>query len=245
MGASGRLRKQINKQSAPPPGDGGASLSVQVGDPQQRQKADPNKIRQVDDLTAMFFKLIHGKETKASVMEALKSQPDPMKAIPMTANMLAQRIDEQAKKRRIRIPDDVKVASAQHVVVDLATLGNTARIWESPVTEEDLPAILEETMKLYIERGLRNKTIDPIKLQAEVEKLMTPEQRQKAMQLGQEGAAKLGMPAPPERLSSGQAVAHREGQIRQDEQQKLAKRQQVSALASEEQPQQQEVGING
>jgi hypothetical protein len=184
MGASGKLRKQINKRNAPPPG-GAIGTATQMADPEQQGKVDPKKKKQVEDVTAMLMRIIHGTETRDSVMKMLKSQPDPGKAIPLTTNNIMKRVEVQTKKRRMTIPNDVKLASAQYVVTDLANLGNKAQAWDSPVGEDQLGPILRDTMQQYIKEGIDNKSIDPVKLQQEAEALMSPEQKAMGMKMGQ------------------------------------------------------------
>jgi hypothetical protein len=204
MGASGKLRKQINKNQAPPPG-GAIGTATQMADPAQQGKVDPKKVQQVETVTSMLMRLIHGTESRDSVMKMLKSQPDPAKAIPFTANTLMKRVDAQTKKRRMTIPNDVKVAVSQYVVTDLADLGNKAQAWESSVPEEQLGSILRDTMMEYIKNGIKDKSIDPIKLQQEAEALMSPEQKAAGMKMGGHG-----LPGAPTGTMAAQQYADRQ-----------------------------------
>jgi hypothetical protein len=204
MGASGKLRKQINKRNAPPPA-GAIGTAAQMADPEQAGKVDPKKMKQVEDSTAMFMRLIHGTETRDSVMKMLKANPDPFKAIPDTANNLMKRVEAQVKKRRMRIPADVKVATAQYIVIDLANLGNKAQAWETQVSEDQLGPILRDTMKIYIKQGIKDKSIDPVQLQQEAEKLMSPEQKAAGMQMGGSG-----LPGAPTATMAAQQYADKQ-----------------------------------
>lgn len=180
-----QIRRKLEQNASQ---NGNAEMDIGLGakmaDPEQRGQADPNKIRQVEDITAMFMMMIHGEQTRDSVMDTLKSNPDPSKAIPLTANMLMTRVEQQAKKRRQKLPDDAKIAAAQYMVPDLAMLGNSAGIWQEQITQDQLPEMLQDTMQIYIRQGLKNKTIDPVKLQRDAEALMTDEQKSKAMEFG-------------------------------------------------------------
>ena len=184
MGANSRLKKQIQKKADESNEPQDMALGQKMADPTQKGGVSENKIRQVETITAMFMKLIHGEETRDSVLQTLGSNPDPGKAVPQAANMLMTRVEQQAKTRRQKLPDDVKVAAAQYMVPDLAMLGNRAGVWEQPVAEEQLPQMLQDTMQIYIRQGLKNKTIDPVQLQRDAEKLMTPEQKEMGMRFG-------------------------------------------------------------
>lgn len=188
MGALGRMKKKVENAKKPGPtqqseGDS-LALSAQMADPEEREKVPAGKMRQMEDAVAMFMKLIHGDDTQESVLKLLGSQPDPMKAVPITTNALFKRVETQAKKKGAKFTDDVKLAAAQYMVTDLADLGNRAGLWDRQVTEEDMGPILQETMQMYIQAGLKDGSIDPIQLQRDVEKLMTPEQKATAMELG-------------------------------------------------------------
>lgn len=184
MGANSRLKKKIQKEQdkGNPPQD--MQLGAKMADPEKGGKVSDAKVRQVEDVTAMFMHMIHGPDTKDSVLQTLQSNPDPLKSVPMTANMLMTRTEQQMKKRRQKLPDDIKVAAAQYIVPDLAMLGNSAGVWERQVGDEDVAEMLQATMQMYIRQGLKNKTIDVVKLQRDVEALMSAEQKAKGMELG-------------------------------------------------------------
>jgi hypothetical protein len=183
MGASGKLRKQINKRNAPPPG-GAVGPITQMANPEQKGKIDPKKMKQIETVTAMLMRIIHGTESRDSVMKMLKANPDPFKSIPTTATSLMAKVDAETKKRRIIIPNDVKVAASQYVVTDLATLGNKAQAWKTQVAESDLGHILRDTLQILIRKGIKDKTLDPVLVQQEAEKLMNPEQKAYGMKMG-------------------------------------------------------------
>lgn len=185
MGASGKLRKKINKNNMPPP-SGTTELTAQMADPEKREKISPKKLQQVETVTAMMMKLIHSKESSQAAIGMLKADPDPAKAIPIAANRLLGVVEKKFKQRRSTIPNDVKVASIQYAVADLALLGNKAKLWDREVTKEELGPILKDTMQQYIQRGIKSGDINPVELQREVEPLMSDEQKAVANKYGQE-----------------------------------------------------------
>jgi len=195
-----QIRRNLENNNPPPEQD--MALGAKMADPSQKGNVPEAKIKQVEDITAMFMGLIHGEETRDSVMKTLKSNPDPGKAIPMTANMLMSRVEQQTKKRRQKLPDDAKLAAAQYMVADLAMLGNAAEAWESQVPQEALGQILQDTMQIYIRQGLKNKSIDPVKLQRDAEALMSPERKAMGQKMGGEGMPNQPTPS----MAVGQKV---------------------------------------
>lgn len=195
MGATSQMRKQIQKKNPTEPAEpeNTTGLAVQMADPEQSSKVPEEKRRQVEDLTALFVQLIHSKKTSGSVMEMLSAFPTGDKAIPPAANTLLGQVEGRMAQRKQKVPNDVKIAAISYVVSDLALLGNKAGVWEQPVGQDQIQPILQESMQLYIRKGLKNKTLDPIQLQKEAEQLLTPEQRERGLSFGQEG----GTPGEP------------------------------------------------
>lgn len=197
-----QIRRKIQKEADKGNEPQDMALAANMADPEKKQSVSDAKIKQVEDITAMFMQLIHGEETRDSVMKTLKSNPDPGKAIPLTANMLMTRVETQTKKRRQKLPDDAKIAAAQYMVPDLAMLGNAAEVWDTQVSEEQLPQLLEDTMQIYIRQGIKRKSLDPVKLMRDAEKLMSPEQKAAGLKFGGEGMPTQPTPA----MAVGQKV---------------------------------------
>ena len=227
MGAAGALRKKIQKRNAPEPG-GAADLALKMADPETQGEADPAKMKQLETVTAMCMRLIHGKETRNSTLEILKAD-EPERAIPNAALTTMQRVETQAKKRHQRIPNDIKFAAAQYLVADLTKLGNKAGAWGREVSQEELGPILQSTMQTYIQRGLKDKSIDPIKLQAEIEPLMPEEMKEKAMQYRQE----FGLPERP--TATMAAERYKEDAVSKERQKNAELQQRMQAMQQQQQ----------
>ena len=212
MGASGALKRKIQKNNAPeaapqPEQQGGGigGTAMQMADPEQSGQMDAGKMKQVEDLTAMYLNLIHSEETRESVMEALAAQDNPVDAVSATANMIMARVDAGAQKRKMEIPNEAKVAAAQYLVVDLINLGNVSESFEYPLPEEEAINVFRKTVQDYIGKGLRDKTIDPVQLQLDIESLMTDEQKQGAQEIGQQAGANLP-PGPTPQMAVDRQV---------------------------------------
>lgn len=168
-------------------------LAQQMADPVASQNVDSALQGQVDSVVAGLMRITHGKETRNSILEQLKTGP-PETSIPTTMMMVVSLFEQGASSKNKTIPQDVKVASYVTLVLDLIELSNAAGL--SKINLEDQNAvsiILENSLKKYIEKGLKDGTIDPIALQKQIEPLMSPEQKA----VGQSAAQKTGIPMEP------------------------------------------------
>lgn len=237
MGASGQLRKKIQKKNTPEPG-GAVGAAAQMTNPSKAGgQVDANKKRQVEDVAAMLLTFVHDEKTAPAVMQMLESQPDGRKAVPMAMNAIMKQVEQSANRRRIRFPNDVKVAAAIPVIQDLALLGNEAQVWEQPIMQEELPDVIRDTLQMYIEQGLKDKSIDPIKLQKEVEQLMNDDAKQQMRGI----ASETGLPQEPTAtMAARQHTEKKVGKVqgKNDELQAQLQALRSQGQASAQQPQQ-------
>ena len=50
--------------------------------------------------------------------------------------------------------DDVKIAGAMYAISDLSLLGNSARVWDVEVGEDQMQKLLSDTVKKYVRKDL-------------------------------------------------------------------------------------------
>lgn len=135
-----------------------------------------------------LMKLLHSKETAPSVEEMLQSGP-PEKTIPVIALQINDQMEQAVEKKPSL---ETALAAGTYLVQDLIEIGNAAGFFQIE-TEEQIKPILQGTIQQYIEKGLKEGTIDPVELQEKVEPLMDDDQRATGMQ-----AAELtGIPKGP------------------------------------------------
>lgn len=207
----GNLRKvkqgvQKNQQGAPDPmeeaqGQGDPMMGQEGGLVQDAQAlamgegdVDPKLKASMEDYTAVLMNVIHSPETNGSVVEMLSGGP-AQESIPFTANQVNDMVLQSiAKKQGAKKPEDaVLMAGAIYLVTDLAELGNAADVFEQPVGEQDMAPLLQKTMQSYIQKGLKDGTIDPVQLQTDTEPYLNEEQRGVGLMMGNE----LGQPTEP------------------------------------------------
>jgi hypothetical protein len=148
---------------------------------------DGGKLEPQDEAYILgLMKLLHSKETSPMVDDMLKNGGDPKVTIPKVAMLVNQKMaDATGKVPSLR----TALAAFMYLVGDLIELGNKAGFFNIE-TEEDISVILKATLQAYIEKGLKDGTIDPVELQKEIEPLLSEEQRT----MGSEAANGSGLP---------------------------------------------------
>jgi hypothetical protein len=158
------------------------------GQPPEGQEWKPSK--QDEAYTSALLKAVHSKKTRKKVHDMLGSTY-PEVAVPKTALMINELVEKKAREGGKPPSLETLLYANTMLINDLIEVGNLAEVWEQPVdTEEQVGAILQDTMQQYIQKGLKDGTIDPVELQQKVEPLMSEEHRTAANQWGQ----KAGVP---------------------------------------------------
>lgn len=157
--------------------------------PGQSEKAPKGEMSKADQAyISGLMKLLHSKETAPSVEEMLQSGP-PEKTIPAVALQVNAQMEEAVEKKPSL---ETALTAGVYLVSDLVEIGNTAGFFQIE-SEEQVRPILQDVMQQYIERGLKDGSIDPVELQEKVEPLMTEDQRATGMQ----AAEMTGIPKAP------------------------------------------------
>ena len=117
----------------------------------------------------------------------LKSSP-PEKSIPQTALTVNTQFEKKAKSAGKEPELQTVLLAGVYLVQDLVEIGNNAGIFEIPT--EEMGTYLQATIQEYVQKGLKDGTIDPVELQAAIEPMM--EEQHKA--LGMEAAGRTGIP---------------------------------------------------
>lgn len=138
---------------------------------------------QIKKYSAVLIHLMYSKEMKEQTVNMISSSDDPFISIPMAANQVIKEADRVFKKQGIEVSNVVRLSGAQIVVADMIEIGKAKGFFQ--IEDEEVPALFEDTLQLYIENGLKDGSIDPIQLQIDGEQLMTKEQRAGGQALGQ------------------------------------------------------------
>lgn len=177
MATSMRQMKKQKKSAQPSQGAG------VLGQQAQGKDIDPKTKQQINVYSTMLTKFIHSKETQGQVLKMLQAG-DPIDAIPPAAVAINDQA-EQTLAKKGKVDKNVVLGASVTLVSDLIEVGMAAGLFEQP-SDEDISFIYQDTLQLYIERGLKDGSIDPVQLQKDIEPLLSEEQRKAGRAMGKE-----------------------------------------------------------
>ena len=146
------------------------------------QDQEGKELSKKDQLYIMgLMKMLHSKDTSTHIDEILKSAP-PEVSIPQAAMIVNEQIEGEFKKKQ---PPGLEtlLLGGVYLVQDLIEVGNAAGFFQVE-GEEQQRDIMQATFQKYIEKGLKDGTVDPIELQSRVEPLLNEQQKQMGSGLG-------------------------------------------------------------
>lgn len=150
------------------------------------QELTPQQEHEVKTYISILSKMLHGEKTKASVYEMLKAG-DPMQTIPTIALQVNDQAEQVLKQQGGKPTLDTLVAGAQFLINDLVEIGNAGGFFEINIEDPNVAGpLLTNTMQPYIEKGLKDGSIDPVELQELVEPMMSEDARAQGMQIANE-----------------------------------------------------------
>lgn len=209
-------------------GSGIAKVAAQM---KGKQEVDPKTQQEMDKYVASLMYVMHNPKTNKNVVDMLGSGP-PEQSIPSTALYINDTVEKTfSKKTQSPVKDEVKLHGAMYLASDLAQLGNAAGIWDTQVDDQKVPVLFQKIVSKYIHKGIKEGTLDPIKLQADTEPLLNDEQRS----IGSQLQGKLGLPNEPTASMGIDTLIKNKTKPIEDENAKLK-----ATLAQQQQAQQQQ-----
>ncbi len=126
----------------------------------------------VDRYVGLLSKLLHSPDTRDMVSQML-AQGDPMMTIPETALTVNDQAEMMYKQNGQKPDLDTLAAGSQFLINDLVEIGNAGGLFNLDLSDDELSMkLLKDTMQPYIQKGLKDGSIDPVELQKKVEPLM-------------------------------------------------------------------------
>ena len=222
----------VAQEQQTPSGGGISNAAAQM---EGKQEVDPRTQKEMDSYVASLMYVMHNPKTNKNVVDMLGSGP-PEQSIPATAMYINDAVEKTfSKKIQGPVRDEVKLHGAIYLASDLSELGNAARVWEEPVTEQKLPSLFQSIVSKYVHKGLKEGTIDPIKLQADTEPILNEQQRAIGSRIQQE----LGLPGEPTASMGIDTLIRNKTKPMEDENAKLkatlAQQQQMQAAQQNQQ----------
>jgi len=170
------------------------------------QELPPRLKKEMSGYKTILTKLMHSPKKQEVTMELLSAGP-PQISVPNAALTINQEAEMIMEKKGIKISQASKLAGSVFLVSDLIELGNASGVFgQETVDEQEAQLIYQDTLQDYIQRGLKDKTIDPMELQQQVEPLMTQEQKAVGMKFAQG----TGVPMKP---TSQQVIGNQKGML--------------------------------
>jgi len=202
---------------------GGMQQPQQQGN---RGGEDARLQQQVEAYASGMLQMIHDKKSREQVYSMLKSAP-PEESIPRTALTINTQMESALDKRGSKPPLPIIFAAGTILVQELIGITNEGNLSKQPIDDKRAQGILEKSYQMYIENGLKKKTLDPVELQQLVEPLMSEQQRG----AGVGAAEQLGLPpAPGQRAAMETYANQRVSQVERQMSTKMAGKQRVGAL---------------
>jgi hypothetical protein len=150
-----------------------------------------------------LMKMLHDKQMSPQVVKML-SAGEPQDTIPKTALMLHDMLEKKVRERGKPPSLDTLFVAGTYLVSDLIEIGNAAGVFDLQ-TEEETQPIVQSVFQKYIQKGLKDGTIDPVELQTKVEGLLSPEDKVGGLQI----AKQVGLPPEPDQHTAMEVYANK------------------------------------
>jgi len=136
------------------------------------ESAQPESDEGVEKYIGLLSKMLHSPQTKEGVYGMLQAG-DPMQSIPSTALAINSQAEQAFVKKGGKPSLNTLSAGAQFLVNDLVEIGNAGGFFQINLEEGNVAHdLMLATMQPYIEKGLKDGSIDPVELQQIAEPLM-------------------------------------------------------------------------
>ena len=175
-------------------------------------EASPQQVEQIKTVGGALIGLAHDPKGSQQVHKVLQSGK-PEISVAQAAMMVYQQFKAGSGNRPIGL--EVAMPGYMMLVDDLLDFGNQAGFF-NVTDEQGAGMILQNSFQLFIETGLKDKSIDPLELQEAVEPMMTDEQRGVGQQIGQEAGVPGEMSpqmATEQQITQGVAKAQPQGML--------------------------------
>lgn len=162
------------QEQATPQEESKVASGVLSGDPEQKMN------KQQEAYVGALVRVLHDKQTSPMVQEMLKAGP-PEQTIPRITMEVNDMMQQTIARKGGQSADlETTFLGGAYVVSDLIEIGNAGGFFE--VSDEDqVKEILQTTIQTYVERGLKDGSIDPVELQAITEPLLQDSDREEGI----------------------------------------------------------------
>lgn len=167
-------RNQMKNKKQPQAPDMDPTAVVDIA---QQQEVDPKKRKQLQTMQAMMTDMIYHQDSKSSIQSML-TKGDPGHTIPATVNTVFMKFEDMTKEKLGDMPLDMKLAGGVHLFSEIMELAEAQGVIPEDLPEAQIQPLLKNTIQQYVQRGLKEKTIDPIDLQKRIEPMLSQQERE-------------------------------------------------------------------
>ena len=166
----------IKQATKPVQGDPAESEQVE-GELVNKDMAEisPEQQMQIDEYSDNATIVVFGEQSQAAVLQLLQVDKNPVKSVAKAANMINQKLQGGLEGTGEKMSEIALFMGAAHLVSELIVLAEAAKLFS--LSPGDRLEAFRQTLMMYFAEGLKNGTIDPVKLQQTIEPLMSREQR--------------------------------------------------------------------
>jgi hypothetical protein len=187
------MMKQQKKKGSPTEDRGASLLESVTGGKEVSREA----LEQMENMKSAITDMMYAPESKAQVQKML-SEGQPEVTIPGATLAIFGKFEDMMSGKNGPMPLDYKLVGGVHAFTEVMELAGHMSIVSPDMGEDEMQPLMKETMQQYIQKGLKDGSIDPIELQQEVEPLLTQEESDIGMQAG-------GQFGVPSQLQQGQS----------------------------------------
>lgn len=180
-----------------------ASQQMNPEEQGQAQQLDPKLQQKAENYISVLMNELHSPDTRDDVLEILKSAQDPFITVPQAAMAVNDAAAKKIERSGGKIDIQTMFLGSQYLVGDLMEIGNSFGVFQ--VTKDDFKDLYQDSLQLFIQRGLKDGSIDPIELQLTGEAMMTENQKIGGHYLAQQ----TGIPHAPQQTQVLQQFENR------------------------------------
>ena len=181
-----RAMKRKMAKEAPPqvnPMEAKSQAALDSVAPKEGQKVSPEKMQMIETMKGNITDLLYREETKGSLQKMLQAG-SPNETVPAAVETVFGQFEQMASKSNGPLSLELKLAGGLHAFNEVMELGTAMGVIPEDLPEENVGGLLEATMKKYIQKGLKDKSIDPIELQTAIEPMLSGEEAEVGMNVG-------------------------------------------------------------
>ena len=175
-------------------------LYAQVAGGKQKQ-VSPAKKKQIEMVNATLTDMLYNPGQSQQVQKMLTNGP-PEITIPAVVNAVFNKFEDMAREKQGEMPMDIKLVAGIHLFSEVLELAEAKGVLPPDYPEEKIQPLLKECMQKYIQRGLKDGSIDPIELQQRIEPLLTGEEKE----IGMSFARAMGTPEQLQGVQASEAM---------------------------------------